>query len=94
MQTKENVMSQLKSIAITALLGFVVASFSGHLARAADPAKPSAAKVYAQGAGLGGQLPTKPTEDFATKSQDRNPWTITNPSGVNIRSRAGFVGYR
>ena len=88
-------MSQLKSIALTALLGFGVASFSGHLARAiADPAKPSAANVYAQGGGLGGQLPTKPTEDFAAKSQDRNPWTITTPSGVDIRSRAGFVDYR
>ena len=88
-------MSQIKSIALAALLGIEVAGFSGHVSAAnAESANPARTKVYAQNDTLGGELAVRPPQNPAAKSQDTNPWAVTSPSGVYIQSRAGFVGYR
>ena len=88
-------MSQLKSIALAALLGIGAAGFSGQVSAAnAESANPARAKVYAQNDGVGGELSMRQAQDPAAKSQDRNSWSVTSPSGVHIQSRAGFVGYR
>jgi hypothetical protein len=88
-------MSQIKSIALAALLGIGVAGFSGHVSAAnAESANTAQAKVYAQNDGVGGELSMRPAQNSAAKSQDVNPWAVTNPSGVHIQCRAGFVGYR
>ena len=79
-------MSQIKSIALAALLG--LAGLSGN-ANAASP-DPNQARMYAQADRTG--LGVRPDRDEVAKSQD-NPWVVTSPSGVNIQSRAGFVGY-
>ena len=84
-------MSQIKSIALAALLGIGVAGFSGHVSAAnAESVNTGQTKVYAQNDNLGRELSVRPT----AKSQDANPWAVTSPSGVHIQSRAGFVGYR
>jgi hypothetical protein len=92
----ENVMSQIKSIALAALLGIGVGGFSGHVSAAnAESANTVRTKVYAQNESVGGELSLRPAQDYpAAKSQDANPWAVTSPSGVHIQSRAGFVGYR
>jgi hypothetical protein len=88
-------MSQIKSIALAALLGIGAAGFAGHISAAnAESANPAPAKVYTQNDNNGGELSMTPTQNPAAKSQDANPWAITSPSGVHIQSRAGFVGYR
>ena len=85
-------MSQIKSIALAAVLGIGVAGFSGHVSAAnAESANTAQAKVYAQNDNVGGELSAR---SAAAKSQDANPWAVTSPSGVHIQSRAGFVGYR
>jgi hypothetical protein len=91
----EDVMSQLKSIALAALLGIAAAGFSGQVSAAnAESASPAQAKVYAQNEGVGGELSVRTAQDAAAKSQDTNPWAVTSgSSGVHIQSRAGFVGY-
>jgi hypothetical protein len=91
----ENVMSQLKSLALAALLGIGVAGFSGQVSAAnAESANPAQAKVYAQNEVGGGELSMRTAQEPAAKSQDTNPWAITSGnSGVHIQSRAGFVGY-
>jgi hypothetical protein len=91
-------MSQLKSIALAALLGLGAAGFSGHLASAASPnpdqnSTPAKAKVYAQSDGMGRELSLMPAQDPQAKSRDANPWAVTSSGGVHIQSRAGFVGY-
>jgi hypothetical protein len=91
----EDVMSQIKSIALAAVLGIGVAGLSGHVSAAnAESANAAQAKVYAQNDGLGGELSVRSAQNPAAKSQDANPWAITSPSGVHIQSRSGFVGYR
>jgi hypothetical protein len=88
-------MSQIKSIALAALLGIGAAGFAGHVSPAnAESANPARAKVYAQSDSVGGELSVTSAQNPAAKSQDANPWAVTSPSGVNIQSRAGFVGYR
>jgi hypothetical protein len=87
-------MSQLKSIALAAVLGIGVAGLSGHVSAAnAESANTAQAKVYAQNDNLGGELSLRSAQNPAAKSQDAN-WAVTSPSGVHIQSRAGFVGYR
>jgi hypothetical protein len=85
-------MSQFRSIALAALLAIGAAGLSGQVASAASPI-PAQAKTYAQNDGMGGELSMVPAQDTAAKSQDPNPWTATDPSGVHIQSRSGFVGY-
>ena len=80
-------MSQIKSIALAALLA--LAGLSGN-ANAASP-NPNQSRVYAQADRTG--LTARLDRDEVAKSQD-NPWAVTSASGVNIQSRAGFVGYR
>jgi hypothetical protein len=91
----EDVMSQIKSIALAALLGIGAAGFSGQVSAAnAESATPARAKVYAQNDRVGGELSMRPALEDAAKSQDTSPWAITSGnSGVHIQSRAGFVGY-
>jgi hypothetical protein len=91
----EDVMSQLKSIALAALLGIAAAGFSGQVSAAnAESANPAQAKVYAQNEGFGSELSMRTVQEPAAKSQDTNPWAVTSgSSGVHIQSRAGFVGY-
>jgi len=85
-------MSQIKSIALAAVLGIGVAGFSGHVPAAnAESTNTAQTKVYAQNDGISGELSVR---SAAAKSQDTNPWAVTSPSGVHIQSRAGFVGYR
>ena len=79
-------MSQMKSIALAALLG--LAGLSGN-ANAASP-NPNQARVYAQADRT--ELTVRLDRDEVAKSQD-NPWAVISPSGANIQSRAGFVGY-
>jgi hypothetical protein len=95
----EDVMSQIKSIALAALLGIGVAGFSGHVSAAnaesantAQADRPVQAQVYAQA--NRSELSLKLAQEPALMSQDTNPWAVTSPSGVHIQSRAGFVGYR
>jgi hypothetical protein len=88
-------MSQMKSVAVAALLGIGVAGFSGHSSAAnAESGYTSRAKMYAQTDARGGEVSIRPAQNPALKSQDADPWAITSPSGVHIQSRAGFVGYR
>jgi hypothetical protein len=89
-------MSQLKSIALAALL-IGASGLSGHLANAASPSpaqadRPVQAQVYAQA--NRSELSLRLAQDPAATSQDTNPWAVTSgSSGVHIQSRAGFVGY-
>ena len=87
-------MSQIKSIALAGLL-IGASGLSGHLANAASPTpaqadRPVQAQVYAQA--HRSEVSLRLAQDPAATSQDTNPWAVTS-SGVNIQSRAGFVGY-
>ena len=84
-------MSQIKSIALAAVLGIGVAGFSGHISAANAESANTQAKVYAHNDNFGGELSGRLA---AAKSQDASPWAVTSQSGVHIQSRAGFVGYR
>jgi len=85
-------MSQIKSIALAAVLGIGGAGFSGHVSAAnAESANTGQTKVYAQNDNFGRELSVR---SAAAKSQDANPWAVTSPNGVHIQSRAGFTGYR
>ena len=88
-------MSQIKSIALAALLGIGVVGISEPVS-AADPesANPARARVYAQTEGISGELSVSKDDNPAAKAQDTDPWAVTRPSGVHIPSRTGFVGYR
>ena len=77
-------MSQIKSIALAALLG--LAGLSGNANAASRNA--NQARVYAQA----DRTELTVLDREVAKSQD-NPWAALSPSGVNIQSRAGFVGY-
>ena len=79
-------MSQIKSIAFAALLGLAWLSAN---ANAASP-NANQVRVYAQADRT--DLTVRLNRDELAKSQD-NPWAVIRPSGVNIQSRAGFVGY-
>ena len=94
-------MSRFRSTALAALFGLGVAGFSGHLTSAsAEPVNPAATtgKLHAESAGLNGQLSTRPAQDPAATSQDKDAWgsqVITGgQTGWDIRSRTGFFGYR
>ena len=87
----EDVMSQIKSIALAALFGIGVAGLSGNLANAASPTpaqanNPAQSQVYAQA-----------NRSELSLRLAREPAPTSNPSvtgsGVHIQSRAGFVGY-
>jgi hypothetical protein len=91
-------MPQFRSIALAVLLAIGAATLSGRVASAGSPMPsqadtPAQAKTYAQEDPRGGELSIMPAQDPAPKLQDANPWAVTNPSGVHIQSRAGFVGY-
>ena len=76
-------MSRIRSIALVAMM----VTGAAHLANAGQTNNP--AQVQANAQSNRGELSLMLAQDGAAK----NPWAVTSPSGVNIQSRAGFVGY-
>jgi hypothetical protein len=80
------------STALASFLALALVGLSGHLANAASPLPAQAntsAQAQADAQTNRRELSLMLTQDQAAK----NPWAVTNASGVNIQSRAGFVGY-
>ena len=76
-------MPRIRLIALAAMM----ATGAAHLADAGQTNNP--AQVQANAQSNRGELSLTLAQDAAAQ----NPWAVTSASGVNIQSRAGFVGY-